>query len=346
MLSLGVKPRWVLRFLVASLTIPASFGQKTDVVVLQNGDRLTGEIKKLELGLLSYKTDHEGTISIEWDKILRVTSKHSFQFELIEGEVYFGTLAPPTRDRHVRIITDDEPLEVEMIHVVRITPINKSFWDNVDGYVSLGYNFTKASEVTQLNASGWASYRRRQDYTKISGSAFFTEQKDLSTTQRWDIGIDYQRFFAQRWFGTSGLSWAENKELGYDLRTSLGLGVGRILIQSNTSRLSATVGLAANNETPVGVEPTSTTLEGVLSLEYGIFRYDTPKTNLSTGLSAFPNLSESGRVRVDFDTTLRHEIISDFFWDLTFYLNYDSDPPTAGAERTDLGIVTSFGYSF
>ena len=56
----------VALFLVAGL---AHAADKTDVVTLVNGDRLTGEIKGLEQGKLSFKTDATGTITIEWDKI-------------------------------------------------------------------------------------------------------------------------------------------------------------------------------------------------------------------------------------------------------------------------------------
>ena len=44
-------------------------------MVLTSGDRFTGEVKKLERGKLKYKTDEVGTIYIEWDSVLEITSK-------------------------------------------------------------------------------------------------------------------------------------------------------------------------------------------------------------------------------------------------------------------------------
>jgi len=38
---------------------------KTDVVVLLNGDRITGEVKELSYGQLKFKTDDMGTLYIE-----------------------------------------------------------------------------------------------------------------------------------------------------------------------------------------------------------------------------------------------------------------------------------------
>ena len=49
--------------------------------------------------------------------------------------------------------------------------------------------------------------------------------------------------------------------------------------------------------------------------------------------------------RGNLDVSLRREIISDLFFDISFYESYDSAPPS-GAETTDYGIVTSLGYKF
>jgi len=36
---------------------PAAAGKRTDVVTLRNGDRITGEVKRLDRGQLEFKTD-------------------------------------------------------------------------------------------------------------------------------------------------------------------------------------------------------------------------------------------------------------------------------------------------
>jgi hypothetical protein len=59
----------------------------------------------------------------------------------------------------------------------------------------------------------------------------------------------------------------------------------------------------------------------------------------------FPGITESGRLRVNTDITLRNELFRDVFWDLSFYSNYDNQP-AEGAEKEDYGIVTSLGASF
>ena len=43
---------------------------RTDVVTLANGDRITGEVVRLERGRLEFKTDDAGTLYLEWDKLV------------------------------------------------------------------------------------------------------------------------------------------------------------------------------------------------------------------------------------------------------------------------------------
>src|SRR5690348_3335549 len=66
---------------------------KTDVVTLANGDRITGEITKLERGRLEYKTDDIGTLYLEWDKLVSlVTATRLVEVELADGRTFLGTL--------------------------------------------------------------------------------------------------------------------------------------------------------------------------------------------------------------------------------------------------------------
>ena len=73
---------------------PPLAAEKTDVVVFESGDRLTGELKKLERGKLGFKTAATDTIQIEWEHVASVRASESFDLETRTGERYFRSLAP------------------------------------------------------------------------------------------------------------------------------------------------------------------------------------------------------------------------------------------------------------
>lgn len=59
-----------------------------DVVVLKNGDRLTGEIKGLQRGELRIKSDYMAeAVRLDWTKVERLESKSTFMIWLVDGKL-------------------------------------------------------------------------------------------------------------------------------------------------------------------------------------------------------------------------------------------------------------------
>jgi hypothetical protein len=118
------------------------------------------------------------------------------------------------------------------------------------------------------------------------------------------------------------------------------------LSQTNNTTLQLTGGIQLSRENVSAGVSDEDTVEAFGSLNWDWFRYDTPELDLSTNLQIFPNLTDSGRVRAEFDISLKWEMIEDLFWELSFYDSYDSDPVVVDAEKNDYGIVTSVGWEF
>ena len=75
------------------LTRPVQAREKTDVLMMRNGDRMTCEIKGLSAGVLCVSFDYiDGTTSADWSKVARVESSQLFVVKTESGTVYTGTL--------------------------------------------------------------------------------------------------------------------------------------------------------------------------------------------------------------------------------------------------------------
>ena len=65
--------------------------ESTDVIIMNNGDRLTGKIKSLKSGVLSVSLDYvDGTISVDWLKVARFESNQLFVILTQDGSSYEG----------------------------------------------------------------------------------------------------------------------------------------------------------------------------------------------------------------------------------------------------------------
>jgi len=322
---------------------------KTDIVVLVNGDRITGEIKSLEYNQLKLSTEHMGTLYIEWDKIASLQTDQYLLLERTDGTRYYGQLvAAEKRDSTLRVKRNaDQPLEaVEMAVIVRAQPIEGgAIIDRLDGYVSAGFDLAKANNRTSIDLAGGLSSRTRVRAWSLDGSVNLTDDSAGATSERYQLQGNYRQFVRARDFylGFTGLE--RNTELDLNLRTMLGGGYGRYFVQNNHSEWNGGLGLAYSHENYTGGE-TFDSVEGVLTTSFRVFRYDFPETDIGGSFSLLPSLTKSGRYRAEGDLRAKYEFVDDLYFELKVYGSYDSQPPLADTEQSDYGITTSLGYSF
>jgi len=337
-----------LALLVVLATIPSTAWsrEKVDVLVLVNGDRITGEIKKLERAVLTFTTDSLDRVYVDWLDIARLTSPFTYQIEVSDGTVYFGRFDEPVKDGVLRVLSDDASVvELDMPTVIRIDPIGAGFWSRLDGSLGVGYSYTRSSDVTQFSFEGDVSYRTRRFVTTLDASAVQVDQ-EAGNTNRQDYSVATQRLLPDRWYSQWFIQAQKNRELGLDLRTLLGSGMGRHLVQGNKATLSLLAGFVFTREREIDVDDVTRLTEVVGAVDYELFRLKSPEVNVSAQLTIYRTITEIKRVRGEFELSSRYELIKDFFLQLTIYDSYTSQPPTNEAEKNDYGVTTSIGYNF
>ena len=337
-----------LAYVVIALffTLPVDSMAKTDIVIFDNGDRLTGEVKSLERGRLRFKTDATDTISIEWDDVAYLSSDQNIQVETDEGIRYLGHLSRAETVERIVVETPGGTVDLDANTVVLMTPIEERGINRLDGDITAGLNFAKASQIQQLHFGLDMDYRTETRIISLNANVTQSDSADNESSQRQSLNLNYRRLLRDRWLIGGGLLLDRNDELGIDLRTSLAMGVGRFVKQSNSTTLHIEGGLQLSRENTTSGTLTEDTLEAFTSLHWDWFRYDSPELDLATNLKLIPSLTQSGRIRSEFDISLKWEIVDDLFWELSLYDSYDSKPVVSGSEKNDYGINTSLGYDF
>jgi putative salt-induced outer membrane protein YdiY len=324
----------------------AAVAEKTDVVILVNGNAVTGEVKSLEFGSLRYSTDSMGTVNIDWEDITSVSSKQALQIELSDGTRYFGGLTPTAEKFFVRIETPSQDIIIESSSIVRITPIETSqnFLERLDGSFSFGIQTQKSSEVTTSNLATDVSYRTREYLLGLRANSSVTDQPSEPTKARQSVGLNYQRFRQNRWFTDWFTSWEKNDELGIAGRVSAGGAVGRYIIQTNKSQFSLAAGVQGSRSNYIGEDEGATEGEGRFEIRY-LRRNLAPETNFRFTATIFPLLDDFSQYRAESDLSLRREVFEGLFLEFNVGYSYISEPPT-GAAKSDYTATTSLGYSF
>src|SRR5262245_35201878 len=331
--------------LLAGAPPSPALAAKTDVVVLRNGDRLTGEVQELSRGRLRFKTDDIGTIDIEWDKAVSVDADATFEVMDLDGRQFFGALRPGLRPGELRIVSPLGDWTLDLVRGVVIQRLGATFWQRLDGSIDAGLSYTSSSELFKLDLSARIVMTRRAYEVSLDGESTMTRQADVEDTRRNNLTLAYGRRFTHHWVAFGQAQVEQNRELGFDLRAAIAGGGGRNLVHGRRQQLRSGLALSVNREKPLEGE-TTTNLEAVLLLTYDLFSYDFPKVDVYADLAGFAGLSDWGRTRLEVDVRVKRELLKDFTVSLRVYESYDSRPPTEGADKNDYGASFGLGWTF
>ncbi len=332
---------------LALLSTAAASGQpRTDVVTLVNGDTLTGEILNLDRGRLELKTDHAGTIDIDWVKVAAATATRQFEITTADGRRFLGSLRTAAGGHLTIADAAGSVWTVPMPEVTSIVRIGASFWSRLDGSFDVGFNYTRASAIAQTTVNSSTVFRRPAFAVRLDGSATLTRRADGD--QRDDqsaIEFSYARYRGRRRFVSGGIRLESNESLGLVLRSQAGGLAGVRLVNTNRAQVQLGGGVVVNREQGVDAEPTANA-EGVAAFSASYYRYDRPKTNLDASVKYYPSLSARGRQRLQVDGRVKREILKNFTVGLNSYYTLDTDPPNPEAARNDLGLALAVGWTY
>jgi len=339
----------VIWFIFSCAVAGSVQAQKDDTVYLKNGDRITGEIKRYEGGILVLSTNAMSTLDIEYDKISTIHSSKHFELVTSKGFSYFGSLVKSQTAGSIDIVVTNDTITKPIREIVEFVPIRKRFWKKFYGSIDLGVSFYKSTKTLQYYLNTDINYRARKDLVTLGMSLLYSDQRfsdSTSVTLNNDIGLGINHFFAGRWWGGTGIRWQQNTELELAYRIQLALSAGYDIVHSNPVRLYFMAGILANREKPTDSVAVSSNLEGILSTKFTWHKYSHPKVNITSNFDFYPSLTIEGRLRLEYDLAAKYELFNDFYLGLTFYDSYDTKPTGGGPALNDWNFVFSIGYTF
>ena len=161
-LSFSAWTAFVLIFLCATCWAR----DKKDVIVFANGDRMTCEIMQLQKGYLYVRlANGEGTIAVDWTKVVRIESEYHFIATNGRGERFITNLknvAPEgSQDKYEIQITGSSKTDfIPSLEIVALQQNDIGFWKNLHGSIDSGLNYTKQQNRVQYNFDSSVIYAK------------------------------------------------------------------------------------------------------------------------------------------------------------------------------------------
>ncbi len=335
------------------LVTPVFARDKTDVIVMKNGDHLTGEVKGLDAGVLYVNMDYIlGTSSVQWSKVDHLESEQLFLVKTQDGSVYTGTLATAESagGRPVQIevaITPEHKVTLDRPNIVQMDETSEKFWQRFNGSINSGISYSKGNQATQYNWSSDVQYPRERWTAGANYVSSLASSTGASASTRNSLGLNYLRLLRwNNWFYAGLGDFLQSSEQNIRLQTNLGAGIGRYLKNTNHATISVLGGFAWQNTDYHQSEVAQSTQNvgaAMLVTQVKLFRFN--KTNLSFTGTVFPALSTPGRVFATANASYYIKIFSNLTWNISFYGNWDNQPPLHFS-GSDYGTSSGLGWTF
>ncbi len=330
-------------------------GEKTDVLYMKNGDRLTCEIKSLDAGALYVSLDYvDGTISVEWSKVQRLESKRLFIVRMETGVVYTGTLAVVDttigEEREARMELTDlagNRVTIDKGDVVTMGKTSQSFWRRFVLDLSGGLTYAKGNDATQYNLNTMVQYPRERWGVIVNLSSTLSSSTGAPASTR--NQLSFSGYHLLRWknyfLGGTG-TLLQSTEQSISLQANLGGGVGYYLENTEHVRFSVLGGLGYQNtnyDQSASDAAPEDMLAALIAANLSVVTYS--KTNLTISANLMPALSEPGRFFFNTNATYYLKLWSNLKFNLSLYGNVDTRPPQ-GLSGSDYGFSSGLGWTF
>ncbi len=343
----------LLSTLVFLLTAATAAREKTDVLVMNNGDRMTCEIKGLDTGVLYVSFDYiDGTIPVDWSKVQLLESKQPFLVKTADGAAYTGTLRTleTGAGRPVKIVvvnSGNEETVIERPRIVQMLVTSERLLQRFNGEISFGAFYSKGNQSTQYNLGSKVEYVRERwkAGASLDSSLFSSTGANTSTHNVFNLGAQHLLPWNQ-WFYSGIVTFLQSSEQKVTLQSTLGLGFGRYLKNTNRTTISLLGGAAWQN---TKYEPSLVALGKqniaavLLNIDVKAFKFS--KTNLDMTATLLPALSDPGRVFFSTRDSDYINLVKGLKWNLSFYGNWDSRPPP-GFPGSDYGTSAGVSWTF
>lgn len=334
------------------LTAPLIAREKTDVLVMNNGDRLTCEVKGLAAGTLYVSFDYiKGTAEVNWLKVHHIESQQLFLVKTEQGTSYTGTLSTSetgeARPIYIEVVdAQDHATTLQRREVVQIDQTDTNFWRRFNGEINSGLIFSKANSSTQYTISSNVAYPRERWTAGANFTSSLTGNSGAPTATRNDGSLFYRHLLPPKnWFYTGVGSMLQSSEQDISLQTNVGAGIGRYLKNTNHARIALYGGMAYQNTryNQTTADRSQNTVAGLMGASAELFHFN--KTDLAINTTVIPAFNQPGRVFTTLNATYWMKFWSNFTWNISFYGNWDNQPPPTFS-GSDYGTSTGLGWTF
>jgi putative salt-induced outer membrane protein YdiY len=318
-----------------------SASANADVIVLKNGDRITGDVKRIWDAELTIEPEYSDEFQVDLDAISHIESTRDFEIEFYDGRSIDAQLGGENAAGEQVFTSESGSVTAPLADMLELNEPEASFeWDtNVEVSASVNRGNTD-STTAKLRAY---STVKLNDHRHIGDIEYFREKLGIDLNKKRDLfKYSYNYLYTDNWFFTADASVERDPIILLENRTIFSAGVGLDIWDTPRRTLSIKLGAGFQSENLDSVETDGSVANWGLDYRQDFFSDD---VGLFHRQSIVVNLS--GRENTSYKTTtgFGYDITDLFSATVSLDYNYETSP-AEGAENADIAFLLGLAAEF
>jgi putative salt-induced outer membrane protein YdiY len=324
-------------------------------VVLKNGDIITGAVIKKDGGKLTLKSEFLGEVTMPWSAVKSLKSDQELNVVLPGGETVKGKLATTGDNLSVAAAGGEKSAALTAVTAVR-NDAEQHNWERLQhpgilelwtGTYNMGLALARGNARTTTLTNAFTATRvTTKDKVIVHFNEIFAaslaNNVNSTTASSLTGGWEYNRNLNPKIFLATTNEYDHDRFQDLNLRAVFGAGAGWNAVKTAKATLSFQGGADYNHEAFMdGIS------RGTAEVNFGddlLYKFS-PATSVTESFRMYPNLSDTGQYRINFNLSAVTALKKWLGWHISFTDNFLSDP-VLGRLRNDLILSTGFQLSF
>jgi putative salt-induced outer membrane protein YdiY len=312
-----------------------------DVLVLKNGDRITGDVKRIWDAEVTIEPEYSDEFQVDLDAISHIESAREFEIEFYDGRIIDAQLTGENAAGEQVFKFESGSVEAPLADMLELNEPEAAFEWDTDVEVAASVNRGNTDSATgKIRAY---STLKMNDHRHIGDIEFFREELGPDRTKERDLlKYSYNYLFTDNWFFTADASFERDPIILLESRMIASAGVGLDIWDTPRRSLSLKLGAGFQSEEIDSVDTDGSVANWGLSYRQDFFSDD---VDIFHRHSIVANIS--GRKNTSYKTTtgLSYELNDLFSASVSLDYNYETNPADTATNEDIaflLGLVAEF----
>ena len=328
---------WVAQLprLLCLLLLPMSVS--ADVIYLNNGDRITGEIVRVMNEEITIDPEYGGEYEVMFEHIHKVESERTMDVELFDGTRGAFRFDEGEEPGQLALISSVTTTKIELSELKQAVEFKDFNWTTkLDLTSSLSRGNTDSQSITFQGNSRFL----RSNFRYVSDLSIVREEQDGDSIKEQDrFRVGYNYMWKNDWYVALDATVERDPIAQLELRTSLNPAIGYDIWDEPSKYFSVQLGAGyASEESDYG-DTSGGNVDFRLNLSYDVSRLDLEFFHYQ---HIYRNLAGRKNTVFNSQTGVRYEITDDIYINIQADYDYDLDPQV-DIDEEDLTFLIGAG---